>query len=54
MFLQLLFPLVQSDSTLYLQVSRWSKWGEIEFVGSKINSPDNPEVFGRLYLLGFL
>ena len=51
------FPLVQSDSPALLagKAERWSKWGEIEFVGSKAKITfDNPEAFGRLHFTGIM
>ena len=48
-------PLIQSTNSALLagRADRWSKWGEIEFIGSKARITfDNPEAFGRLHFTG--
>ena len=50
-------PLVQNNEPTLLagKAERWSKWGEIEFVGSKAKITfDNPEAFGRLHFTGIM
>ena len=50
-------PLIQSTNSALLagRADRWSKWGEIEFIGSKARITfDNPEAFGRLHFTGIM
>ena len=50
-------PLVSNEKPVLLagKADRWSKWGEIEFVGSKAKITfDNPEAFGRLHFTGIM
>jgi len=50
-------PLISNEKPVLLagKADRWSKWGEIEFVGSKAKITfDNPEAFGRLHFTGIM
>jgi len=50
-------PLINNESPALLagKADRWSKWGEIEFVGSKAKITfENPEAFGRLHFTGIM
>ena len=50
-------PLISNERPVLLagKADRWSKWGEIEFVGSKAKITfENPEAFGRLHFTGIM
>ena len=50
-------PLINNEGPVLLagKADRWSKWGEIEFVGSKAKITfENPEAFGRLHFTGIM
>ena len=50
-------PLISNERPVLLagKADRWSKWGEIEFVGSKAKITfKNPEAFGRLHFTGIM
>ena len=50
-------PLIKNTNSALLagKADRWSKWGEIEFIGSKARITfDNPEAFGRLHFTGIM
>ena len=50
-------PLINNERPALLagKADRWSKWGEIEFVGSKAKITfENPEAFGRLHFTGIM
>ena len=50
-------PLISNERPVLLagKADRWSKWGEIEFVGSKAKITfQNPEAFGRLHFTGIM
>jgi len=50
-------PLINNKLPALLagKADRWSKWGEIEFIGSKAKITfENPEVFGRLHFTGIM
>ena len=50
-------PLIKSTNPALLagKADRWSKWGEIEFIGSKARITfDSPEAFGRLHFTGIM
>jgi len=51
------FPLIDNKFPALLagKADRWSKWGEIEFVGSRaMITFENPEAFGRLHFTGIM
>ena len=50
-------PLISNNLPALLagKADRWSKWGEIEFVGSNAKLTfENPEAFGRLHFTGIM